>query len=84
MMPKLRSKKKKLQIANKITDLNTETPVNKPPPTLQDIYERELVSKRHNCTDVICLLIFIVFGLAQAALSVFIFIKGICTIHFIF
>jgi hypothetical protein len=70
-MPKLKSKKNKLKTTNKITDLTTESPVNKQPPTLQDIYERELVSKRHNCTDVICLLIFIVFGIVQAVLSVF-------------
>jgi solute carrier family 44 (choline transporter-like protein), member 2/4/5 len=70
-MPKLKSKKKKFQITNKITDINENKPV-----TLQDVYERELVSKRHNCTDIICLLIFIVFGIGQVILSIVIFTRG--------
>lgn len=48
----------------------------KPTPTLKDIYEKELVAKRHNCTDIICLIIFIIFGLVQAIMSLVIFIKG--------
>jgi hypothetical protein len=48
----------------------------KPVPTLEDIYERELVKKRHNCTDVICLLLFVVFCTVQVALSLLIYIKG--------
>ena len=47
-----------------------------PPPTLKDVYERELVTKRHNCTDVICLIIFIVCCVAQLALSILIYVKG--------
>jgi hypothetical protein len=44
--------------------------------TIEDVYERELVKKRHNCTDIICLLIFIIFGLAQVGLSLLVFLKG--------
>jgi solute carrier family 44 (choline transporter-like protein), member 2/4/5 len=51
-------------------------PSDKPQPTLQDVYEKELVSKRHNCTDIICLLIFFIFGLIQIVMSLVVFIKG--------
>ena len=48
----------------------------KPKPTMEEIYEKELVSKRHNCTDIICLVIFIVLCLIQLAFSILIFVKG--------
>jgi len=46
------------------------------PPTIKDIYEKELVSKRHNCTDIICLLIFFIFVLVQVVMSIVVFVKG--------
>ena len=49
---------------------------DKPQPTLKDIYDKELVAKRHNCTDILCLVLFLVFGLVQAVMSLVIFIKG--------
>ena len=49
---------------------------DKPQPSLQDIYERDLVSKRHRCTDIIFLILFLVFGLVQFVLSMIIFING--------
>jgi hypothetical protein len=45
-------------------------------PTLEDVYERELVKKRHNCTDVLCLLIFLIFGLIQIGLSILMFFRS--------
>ena len=50
--------------------------LTKSAPKLKDIYEQELVKKRHNCTDVICLLLFIIFGLVQIALSLVVFLRG--------
>lgn len=44
--------------------------------TIEDVYEKELVKKRHNCTDILCLLIFIIFGLIQIGLSLLVFLKG--------
>ena len=55
---------------------DSEEHAGRPAPSLQDIYERELVSKRHNCTDIICLILFFIFGLVQAVLSLLVFING--------
>jgi len=38
-------------------------------------YEKEIVKKRHNCTDIICLILFIIFCLAQLILSILIYIQ---------
>ena len=57
-------------------DPDSEKWADKPKPTLKDIYERELVKKRHSCTDIICLILFLIFGLVQAALSILIFANG--------
>ena len=38
-------------------------------------YEKEIVKKRHNCTDIICLILFIIFCLAQLVLSILIYIQ---------
>jgi solute carrier family 44 (choline transporter-like protein), member 2/4/5 len=46
------------------------------PVTLQDAYERDIAKKRHNCTDVLCLIIFILFGIVQLLLTLVVFIKG--------
>ena len=43
--------------------------------TVQDIYENELHKDRHRCTDVICLIIFFLFGLVQVTMSVVLFVK---------
>ena len=48
----------------------------KPQPTMSEIYERDLVKKRHNCTDIICLCLFLLFCAVQVALSLLIYIKG--------
>lgn len=48
----------------------------KPKPTMEEIYKKELVSKRHNCTDIICLVLFIVLCLIQISVAIIIFIKG--------
>ena len=42
----------------------------------KDYYEDEIKSKRHTCTDVICLILFLVFVCAQIALSVLIYTYG--------
>jgi hypothetical protein len=46
------------------------------PAKKKDFYEEEIKKKRHSCTDVICLLLFIIFILAQIALSVLIYVFG--------
>ena len=43
---------------------------------MEDIYRKEIVAKRHNCTDVICLLIFGIFVIAQIILSIVIYVIG--------
>jgi len=56
---------------------NKVEPVDaKPKPTMEEIYQKELVSKRHNCTDIICIIIFIVLCLIQIGISILIFVKG--------
>ena len=42
---------------------------------LLDMYEKDIVKKRHNCTDIICLILFLVFCLAQLVLSILIYIQ---------
>ena len=42
----------------------------------KDYYEDEIKKKRHTCTDVICLVIFIIFLIAQIALSILIYSFG--------
>ena len=42
----------------------------------KDFYQEEIKKKRHKCTDVICLLLFLVFILAQIALSILIYVFG--------
>lgn len=59
---------------NKVEPMSDKDAV--PPPTLTDIYERDLLKRRHSCTDVICLVIFIVCCVAQLAVSILIFVKG--------
>lgn len=41
--------------------------------TLKDMYENEIVKKRHNCTDILCLILFVVFVLVQVVLSIIIY-----------
>lgn len=43
---------------------------------VRDMYEKELVKKRHNCTDIICLLLFLVFIAVQIALSILIYVNA--------
>jgi hypothetical protein len=43
---------------------------------IQDHYINEIQKKRHNCTDVICLILFLIFVLAQIALSLIIYTQG--------
>lgn len=43
---------------------------------MMQYYKDEIVSKRHNCTDVLCLIIFVIFFLGQIALSVIIYFNG--------
>lgn len=43
---------------------------------MQDYYENEIVKKRHNCTDILCLIIFLIFFLCQIALSGVIYLSG--------
>ena len=38
-------------------------------------YEKEIVKKRHNCTDIICLLLFLIFIIAQVILSILIYVN---------
>ena len=38
-------------------------------------YNEEIVKKRHNCSDIICLILFIIFCLAQLVLSILIYIQ---------
>lgn len=47
------------------------TPLDK-----DDYYKKEIVEKRHNCTDVICLFIFLIFIIVQVILSILIYIHG--------
>lgn len=42
---------------------------------LYERYEKEIVKKRHNCSDIICLILFIIFCLAQLVLSILIYIQ---------
>jgi hypothetical protein len=63
-------------MCRKSNEISPTTENAKPAPSLQDIYDRELVSKRHNCTDIICLILFIVFIFVQVIMSLVVFIKG--------
>ena len=63
-------------MCRKSKEVSPTTENSKPTPSLQDIYDRELVSKRHNCTDIICLILFIVFIVVQVVMSLVVFIKG--------
>lgn len=42
---------------------------------MQAQYETEIVKKRHNCTDIICLILFAAFCLTQLCLSILIYIQ---------
>jgi hypothetical protein len=46
------------------------------PVDMYAFYEKEIVKKRHNCTDVICLILFAVFLVIQVVLSVLIYVNG--------
>jgi hypothetical protein len=43
---------------------------------MQQYYEEEVLAKRHNCTDVLCLIIFGVFFVCQVALSLIIYFSA--------
>ena len=57
-------------------DKANEKEADKPHSSSQDKTEHELVPKRHSCTDIICLVLFLIFGLVQVILSLIIFING--------
>lgn len=43
---------------------------------MENYYENEIVKKRHNCTDILCLILFAIFFLAQVVLSILIYFSG--------
>ena len=51
-------------------------PANGAHEATKDFYDEEIKKKRHNCTDIICLILFLIFILVQVALSILIYTTG--------
>jgi len=62
--------------SKKITPTTESEVKNEPKATMEEIYEKELVARRHNCTDIICLILFLVCLAIQFIFAVIIFVKG--------